>query len=73
MCLAEAEKNQGQAKQELENLGMTKQGETLTGTTKRPRPESSIHPKRPRDSRGQVTYKEAVANIEIAIFKNYPK
>jgi hypothetical protein len=58
---------------------MPKQGETLTGASKRPRSEGSTPtetvrpPKRPRDSRGPGTYREALTNIKIAIFKeNYP-
>jgi hypothetical protein len=46
-------------------------GETLTGTSKRPTPEDStpierVRPlKRPRDSSGPGTYKEALTNIKI--------
>jgi hypothetical protein len=53
------------------NAGAPKQGETL----KRPRSEGSTPtqtaraPKRPRDSKGPGTYKEAVTNIKIAIFR----
>jgi hypothetical protein len=57
------------------NAGICKQGETLTGTSKRSRSEKSTlmervkPPKRPRDSSGPGTYVKALANIKIAIFK----
>jgi hypothetical protein len=60
-------------------MGMPKQGETPTGTDKRPRAEGStpiervIPPKVPRDSTGPGTYKEVLINLKISIFKgNYP-
>jgi hypothetical protein len=58
---------------------MPKQGEALTGASKRPRSEGSTPteqiklPKRPRASRGPGTYREALTDTKIAIFKeNYP-
>jgi hypothetical protein len=55
-------------------------GETSTETFKRPRLEGSIpmktarSPKRPSDSCGPGTYKEALTNIKIAIFREtYPE
>jgi hypothetical protein len=57
-----------------------KQEETPTESLKRPRSEGSTPteaartPKRPRDFKGPETYKEALANIKVAIFrKTYPK
>jgi hypothetical protein len=57
---------------------MPKEGEAPTGASKRPRSEGStptkrVRPlKRPRDSRGPGTYREALTSIKIAIFKeNY--
>jgi hypothetical protein len=62
------------------NGGMSKQGETPTGASKRPRsedstPTESVRPlKRPRDSSGPGTCREALTNIKIAILKeNYPE
>ncbi|PNF41014.1 hypothetical protein B7P43_G08808 [Cryptotermes secundus] len=62
------------------NVDSPKQGETPTGTFKRPRSEGSTPTelaralKRPRDSKGSGTYKEALANIKVAIFKEtYPE
>jgi hypothetical protein len=70
-------------KQELgafTNASAPKQGETSTKTSKRPRSEGSNpiemarSPKRPRDSSGPGTYKEALTNIKIAIFRlTYPE
>jgi hypothetical protein len=64
--------------EQLGNLGTPKQGETLTGTSMRPRPEGSATterirpPGRPRDSRGPGSYMKALTNIKISIFKeNY--
>jgi hypothetical protein len=61
-------------------IGMPKSGETLTRNTTRPRPEGSTPtkrvrpPKRPRECSGPGTYKEALTNIRIAIFKeNHPE
>jgi hypothetical protein len=66
--------------QEPGNGGKPEQGETPTGASKRPRPEGSTPmervntPKRPRDSRGPGTYREALTDTKIAIFKeNYPE
>jgi hypothetical protein len=57
-----------------------KKGETPTENLKRPRSEgrtpteAARAPKRPRDSKGPGTYKEALANIKIAIFREtYPE
>jgi hypothetical protein len=62
------------------NAGTPKHGETSTRTSKRPKLEDTTPterarpPKRPRDSSGPGTYKEALTNIKIAIFKeNYPE
>jgi hypothetical protein len=63
--------------QQMGNTGMHKLEETLTGTSKRPRPESSTPvekvrpPERTKDSSGPGTYKEALTNIQIGIFKGY--
>jgi hypothetical protein len=61
------------------NAGAPKQGEPPTETHKRPRSEGSTPketaraPKRPSYSTGPGTYKEALTNIKIAIFKEtYP-
>jgi hypothetical protein len=66
--------------QQLGNGGMPKQGETPTEASKEPRsdgstPTEQVGPaKRPGDSRGPETYREALTNIKIAIFKeNYPE
>jgi hypothetical protein len=66
--------------QEPGTAGSSKQGETPTGTLKRPRLEGSTPtkrirtPKRPRDLKGPGTYTEALTNIKIAIFKeSYPE
>jgi hypothetical protein len=68
--------------QQVRNVGMSKLGETLTGTSKRPRSDGSnpverARPsKRPKDSSGPGTYeyKEVLTNIKIAISKeNYPE
>jgi hypothetical protein len=51
--------------------------ETLTVTSKRPRSEGSTSveeirpPERPKDSSGPGTYKAALTNIQIGIFKKY--
>jgi hypothetical protein len=51
--------------------------ETLTGTSKRQRSEGSTSveeirpPERPKDSSRPGTYKEALTNIQIGIFKEY--
>jgi hypothetical protein len=75
----------GQAKQKLwafsnQEMQAPKRGETSTKTSKRPRSEGSTptetarDPKRPRDLSGPGTYKEALTNIKIAIFKeSYPE
>jgi hypothetical protein len=62
------------------NLGIPKQEETTTRTSKRPRPECStpterVRPlKRTRDSRKPRTDKKPLTNIKIAIFKvGYPQ
>jgi hypothetical protein len=62
------------------NASMPKQGETSTKTPKRPRSGGSIPkemaraPKRPRDSSGPGTNKEAPTNIKTAIFREtYPE
>jgi hypothetical protein len=62
------------------NVGAHKQGETSTETPKRPRSEGTTpsemarSPKRPRDSSGPGTYKEALTNKNIAIFREtYPE
>jgi hypothetical protein len=62
------------------NAGLPKHKETLTRTSKRPRPKDSTPtervrpPKMPRDSSGPGTYEEALTNIKIATFKkNYPE
>jgi hypothetical protein len=62
------------------NVDVPKQGETSTGTLKRPRSESNTptetarSPKRTRDFSGPGTYKEALTNINIAIFREtYPE
>jgi hypothetical protein len=66
--------------QQSRNAGASKQGESPTETLKRPRSEGSTPtetanaPKRPRDSKGPDTYKEALTNIKIAIFREiYPE
>jgi hypothetical protein len=57
------------------NVSAPKQVETSAKTSKRPRSEGSTptetarNPKRPRDLSGPGTYKEALTNIKIAIFK----
>jgi hypothetical protein len=56
---------------------MHKLEQTLNGTSKRPRPDSStpvekVRPsERPMDSSGPGTYKEALANTQVGIFKEY--
>jgi hypothetical protein len=62
------------------NVSKPKQGETPAKTFKRERPEGGtptemIRPiKKPRDSRGPGTYKEAVTSIKTAIFREtYPE
>jgi hypothetical protein len=56
-------------------VGSSKQGETPSGTLKRPRLEGGTPtgmirtPKRPRDLKGPGTYTEALTNMKIAIFK----
>jgi hypothetical protein len=59
---------------------MPKQGEIPTRTAKRPKPEGStstesVRPsKRLGDCSGPGTYKEALTDVKIAVFKeNYPK
>jgi hypothetical protein len=80
----EAEKKGKQAgtggTQQPGNKGVPKQGETLTRTSNRPRlqgrtPTKRVRPpKRPRKSSGPGTYKDALTNINIAIFKeNHPE
>jgi hypothetical protein len=61
-------------------VGSSKQGETPSGTLKRPRlgsgtPAGMIRtPERPTDLKGPRTYTEALTNIKIAIFKEtYPE
>jgi hypothetical protein len=61
-------------------VGMPKHGERQTRPAKRPRPEGSTPservrpPKMSRDSRGPGTFKKALTNIRVAIFKkNYPE
>jgi hypothetical protein len=65
---------------QLGNLGMLKQEQPSARTYKRPRtkgsnPTERVRPrKRPRDSSGPRTHKEALTNMNIVIFKeNYPK
>jgi hypothetical protein len=59
------------------NASAPKQGENSTKTSKRPRSEGNTtteiarDPKRPRDFSGPGTYKEALTNIKIAIFKEF--
>jgi hypothetical protein len=48
---------------------MPKQGETLTGTSNRPRPEGSIPTKGSDLQKSPGTYKEALTNTKIAILK----
>jgi hypothetical protein len=62
------------------NASAPKQGENSTKASKRPRSEGSTptemirEPKRPRDLNGPGIYKEALTNINIAIFKeSYPE
>jgi hypothetical protein len=62
------------------NAGAPKQGETPTETLKRPRSEGSTPtetaraPKKPRESSGPGTYKEALTNIKLANFREtYPE
>jgi hypothetical protein len=62
------------------NASAPKQGENSTKASKRPKSEGSTltemarDPKRPRDLSGPRTYKEALTNIKIAIFKeSYPE
>jgi hypothetical protein len=62
------------------NAGRPKQGETSNEILTRSRSEGSTPtetaraPKRPRDSSGPGTYKEALTNIKIAIFREtYPE
>jgi hypothetical protein len=77
---------QGHERQELGgiqqtgNAGKSKQGETLTETLKRPRSEgrttteTARAPKKLRDSMEAGTYKVALTNIKIAIFREtYPE
>jgi hypothetical protein len=66
--------------QQQGNAGVHKQEKTSTKTLKRSRSEGSTPtetaraPKRPRDSSRPGTYKEAMTNIKIAIFrKAYPE
>jgi hypothetical protein len=66
--------------QQSGNAGAPKQGEPPNENLKRPRSEGSTPtetaraPKRPRDSKGPGTYKEALTNIKIAIFREtYPE
>jgi hypothetical protein len=87
MRQTEIEKGKGKASeagtggiQQPGNAGAPKQGETFTEILKRPwsegsTPTETARPsKRPRDSSGPRTYKEALANIKIAIFKEtYPE
>jgi hypothetical protein len=66
--------------QQPRNVSAPNQGETPTETLKKPRSEGSTPtetvgaPKRPRDSKGPGTYKEALTNIMVAIFREtYPE
>jgi hypothetical protein len=54
------------------NAGAPKQGEIpIEGSTPT---ETTRTPKRPRDSKGPETYKEALTNIKIAVFREtYPE
>jgi hypothetical protein len=77
---AEASKAGTRSSQQPGNAGLSKQGEIPTGTFKWPRSEGSIPTemartlKRPRDFKGPGTYKEALPNIKVAIFKDtYPE
>jgi hypothetical protein len=62
----------------IQQPGAPKKGETLTETLKRSRSEGNTPtemaraPKRPRDSSGPRTYKEALTNIKIAVFRDTP-
>jgi hypothetical protein len=49
--------------QQPPNVGMPMQGETSTGTSKRPRPEGRTLTKRVRPNKIPGTYKEALTNI----------
>jgi hypothetical protein len=57
------------------NVGIRKQGETSTRTSKRPRPEDSTPtervrpPKWPRDSSDPGTYEEVLTDIKITIIQ----
>jgi hypothetical protein len=74
LARAEASKAGTGSSQQPGNAGSSKQGETPTSTFKRPRSEGSTPTevartlKRPRDSKGPGTYKEALTNIKVAIY-----
>jgi hypothetical protein len=56
------------------NANAPKQRETSTKTPKRPRSEGSTPQKRPELQKGPGTYKEALTNITIVIFREtYPE
>jgi hypothetical protein len=59
--------------QQLQNLGVPKQGETLIGSIRGQGLEAVYLQNKAQGFYGPVTYKEALANIERAIFKNYPE